>query len=236
MRKLTALLLAGGLLLTLSGCKKNSSQESSAPEPTPATEQYSEYTQPPATRRLTTAAVLPQPDTTEPTTASAAPSTYTEPELTQSQETVTTEGKIDKNGVYTAECKTDSPQTLILSAAYDEGFSAEINGEPAPVFRVNSCQLAVEIPAGESRVVLRYHVPGLLTGLLLGGGTLLAAVLLYLLRRKIPKKMLRAGSRIAAPALQAAYVLLLLVIYIFPLVSWAAAMLVRLVTPKTGVL
>ena len=141
-----------------------------------------------------------------------------------------------KNGVYTAECKTDSPQTLILSAAYDEGFSAEINGEPAPVFRVNSCQLAVEIPAGESRVVLRYHVPGLLTGLLLGGGTLLAAVLLYLLRRKIPKKMLRAGSRIAAPALQAAYVLLLLVIYIFPLVSWAAAMLVRLVTPKTGVL
>jgi hypothetical protein len=102
MRKLTALLLAGGLLLTLSGCKKNSSQESSAPEPTPATEQYSEYTQPPATRRLTTAAVLPQPDTTEPTTASAAPSTYTEPELTQSQETVTTEGKIDKNGVYTS--------------------------------------------------------------------------------------------------------------------------------------
>lgn len=125
-----------------------------------------------------------------------------------------------RNGVYTADCHTDTPQTLLLAAAYDEGFSAEINGEPAEVFRVNSCQLGVRLPAGDNHVVLRYRVQGLRTGLLLGGGALLAAVLLFLCRRKLPQAFLTGCGKVSAVMLQIGYLLILLGVYLLPLILW----------------
>ena len=123
-----------------------------------------------------------------------------------------------QNGVYTAECDTDSPQTMILSAAYDEGFSAEINGKAAPVYRVNSCQLAVRVPAGHSRVVLRFRVRGLRAGMLLGIAGLLATVLFALLRKRIPASLCKTAYRTGEGMLRLSYAVLLAAVYFLPLI------------------
>lgn len=125
-----------------------------------------------------------------------------------------------QNGVYTAECRTDAPQTLLLAAAFDEGFSAEINGEAAEVYRVNGCQLGVKLPAGENHVVLRYRVPGLRIGLMMGGGALLVALLLLCIRKRLPKSLLHHSGRIAASCLQICYFIVLAGIYLLPLILW----------------
>ncbi len=120
-------------------------------------------------------------------------------------------------GVYTAECETDAPKTLLLAAAYDEGFSAEVNGEPAEVYRVNSCQIGVRVPKGKSTVQVRFSVQGLRTGLLLGGIGLIAAIVFLLLRKKLPARMTAAFGRGSAMLVQAAYWIIIAVIYVFPL-------------------
>lgn len=125
-----------------------------------------------------------------------------------------------QNGVYTADCRTDAPQTLLLSAAFDEGFSAEINGEAAEVYRVNSAQLGVRLPAGDNHVVLRYRVPGLRLGLMLGGIALTAALLLLLLRKRLPNAFSDYSGKIAASFLQICYAIVLAGIYLLPLILW----------------
>ena len=107
---------------------------------------------------------------------------------------------------------------MILSAAYDEGFSAEINGKAAPVYRVNSCQLAVRVPAGHSRVVLRFRVRGLRAGMLLGIAGLLAAVLFALLRKRIPASLCKTAYRTGEGMLRLSYAVLLAAVYFLPLI------------------
>ena len=126
-----------------------------------------------------------------------------------------------EKGVYTAECETDAPKTLVLAAAYDEGFSAEVNGEPAEVYRVNSCQIGVRVPEGKSTVRVQFSVQGLRTGLLLGGAGLLAALIFLLLRKKLPARMTAAFGRGSAMLVQAAYWVIIAVVYVFPLIMWA---------------
>ncbi|MBQ9905635.1 MAG: YfhO family protein [Oscillospiraceae bacterium] len=123
-----------------------------------------------------------------------------------------------QSGVYTADFQTDHPQTLVLAAAYDEGFTADIDGMPVPVYRVNDCQLAVKLPAGSGTVTLRYHTPGLSTACILCGVSLMAALLLFLLRKHIPKRLSALSGRGAALLLQAGFVLVLFAVYLLPLV------------------
>lgn len=121
-----------------------------------------------------------------------------------------------QNGVYTADFSCDHPQTLILAAAYDEGFTAEINGEPAEVYRVNDCQLAVRLPAGSGTVRLQYHTPGLRLAVIVSCIAAAAALLLYLLRGKFPDRLRSAAGSGAAVLLQLGYGLVLLIVYIIP--------------------
>ncbi len=125
-----------------------------------------------------------------------------------------------QNGVYTAEFESDRPQTMVLAAAYDEGFSADINGEAAAVYRVNGCQLAVRIPKGSGTVTLRYHTPGFRAACILSGISLSAAVLLWLLRRKIPQSLENAAGHGAGILLQAGYLLVLFAVYLLPIGFW----------------
>ncbi|MBP0967288.1 MAG: YfhO family protein, partial [Oscillospiraceae bacterium] len=122
-----------------------------------------------------------------------------------------------QDGVYTAECDTETPQTVIFSAAYDEGFSAESNGEAAPVYRVNSCQLAVRVPAGHSRIVLRFRVRGLRAGILLGIAGLILAVLFALLRKRLPETLFKLAYRTGEGMLRLSYAVILAAVYILPL-------------------
>lgn len=119
-------------------------------------------------------------------------------------------------GVYTAECRADAPKTAVFAVAYDEGFTAEVNGEPAEVYRVNGCQTAVRIPAGTSTVRLIFHVQGLRTSLWLGLAGLLLAAAYLLLRKRIPARLRERTGRASYLLLQTAYILLLLAVYGLP--------------------
>ncbi|MBQ8921058.1 MAG: YfhO family protein [Oscillospiraceae bacterium] len=121
-----------------------------------------------------------------------------------------------QEGTYTAHCSTDSPKTLVLPVAYDEGFAAKVNGKAVPVFRVNACQTAVQIPAGESKVVLTFHVQGLRTGLLIAAGGCLLGILWLVFRRRLTANGIL--SRGAVLLMQIAWCGILLLVYCMPLV------------------
>ena len=108
---------------------------------------------------------------------------------------------------------------MILAAAYDEGFSADINGESAAVYRVNGCQLAVRIPKGSGTVTLRYRTPGLRAACILSGISILAAVLLLLFRRRIPEALNKCAERGAGLLLQTGYLLVLFAVYLLPILA-----------------
>ena len=54
-----------------------------------------------------------------------------------------------------------------LIEAYDPGWTATVDGRPAPVADSGGIALAVPVPAGCHTIRLRYHTPGRITGLLL---------------------------------------------------------------------
>lgn len=68
--------------------------------------------------------------------------------------------------------ETDRPTAVVMREAYAPGWSAWVNESPAPVLRANGRYRAVPVPAGSSRVVLRYRPPGLAAGLVVSGFSL----------------------------------------------------------------
>ncbi len=67
---------------------------------------------------------------------------------------------------------------LFLADQYADGWAATIAGEDAPIMRANYVFRALEVPAGESTVEMRYVPPGLLRGAVISFVTV-AALLLY---------------------------------------------------------
>ena len=128
-----------------------------------------------------------------------------------------------EKGVYTVNCSTDRPRTLILSAAYDEGFTATVNGQPAAIARLGDCRMAVRIPEGESHVILTFHVQGLPAGLLLGIAGILSAVLWLLLqkRRLLPVHTL---EKYAMHLQKSVCFMLFLIVYIIPILICTAGL------------
>ena len=120
-----------------------------------------------------------------------------------------------RHGTYTCDVTAAQAGTLILSAAYDEGLTAQIDGTETPVYRVNSCQAAVELPAGAHHVTVRHHVQGLKFALMLALTGIAAAFAVWLMRKRFPPEYAeRAALRLTA----AAFWGILLLIYIVPTV------------------
>jgi hypothetical protein len=72
--------------------------------------------------------------------------------------------------------RAEGPGVLVVTEAWDRGWSAEVDGQPAGVVRVNHAEIGVSLGPGPHRVLLRYAVPGLWAGLVLcAGGALLLA-------------------------------------------------------------
>ena len=69
----------------------------------------------------------------------------------------------DSNG-FSAEIELDKPKLIFFSVPYDDGWTAEINGNPAEIENVSGGFMAVLCDAGENRIVFHYHLPGLKTG------------------------------------------------------------------------
>jgi uncharacterized membrane protein YfhO len=53
---------------------------------------------------------------------------------------------------------------LVISQAWYPGWTAEVDGAPAPVVRVDGLVQGVPVPAGRHEVTLRYEPPGLRLG------------------------------------------------------------------------
>jgi hypothetical protein len=74
------------------------------------------------------------------------------------------------------EVEADAATRLMVRDAFARGWSATVDGAPAPVLRAEGRHRAVPVPGGRSRVVLRYDPPGLGAGLAVGGLALLAVL------------------------------------------------------------
>ncbi|MCU0259116.1 MAG: YfhO family protein, partial [Solirubrobacteraceae bacterium] len=63
------------------------------------------------------------------------------------------------------EVRAEGPGLLVVAESWDRGWSAEVDGQPAPVVRVNHAQLGIVLGAGTRRVLLQYFPEGLAAGL-----------------------------------------------------------------------
>ncbi|HET9248937.1 MAG TPA: YfhO family protein [Actinomycetota bacterium] len=85
------------------------------------------------------------------------------------------------------EAVASAPSILVVRNAWDEGWSATLDGRPVPVLRADGFLQAVAVPAGRHDVRLTYREPAIGTGLALSGLVWLAfavAVLVVVLRTR----------------------------------------------------
>ena len=64
--------------------------------------------------------------------------------------------------------RAEGPGLLVVSEAWDRGWSATVDDARAPIVRVNHAEMAVALGPGIHRVVLSYRTPGLVAGAILG--------------------------------------------------------------------
>lgn len=85
------------------------------------------------------------------------------------------------------EVQSDRPAVAVLTDQIAPGWSATVNGQPAPLLAANYLGRGVLVPAGESRVDLVFRAPGLRAGLavsLLVWGVIAAAAVTGARRRR----------------------------------------------------
>lgn len=95
--------------------------------------------------------------------------------------------RYDSEG-FTAEFSSDKNSLVFFSVPYTEGWTAEINGEPAEIERVQGGFMAVYAPSGESFIEFTYETPGLKAGAMvsLTGAAVLMVYMItgYIIRKK----------------------------------------------------
>lgn len=69
------------------------------------------------------------------------------------------------NTGFSARIDTSRPTLVFFSVPYEGGWSAMVNGQKAAVEQVNVGFMAVEVPAGESRITFTYRTPWLGAGI-----------------------------------------------------------------------
>jgi hypothetical protein len=86
---------------------------------------------------------------------------------------------------------------LVMADIYAPGWSVTVNGTRARLLRANYAFRAVPVPAGRSRVILRYRSPGLALGAVLSGT---AALALFIIGATWLGAATRRSRRLAAGA------------------------------------
>ncbi len=92
--------------------------------------------------------------------------------------TLDQEGEYNQEGTVRLESQTPNSLTFSVNVAethfmvvsemyYDEGWTAEFQGETLPIHRVNYILRGVELPAGEGTLILRFNPPAYRRGLVL---------------------------------------------------------------------
>lgn len=89
---------------------------------------------------------------------------------------------VDKPGTLELHVVAEGASRLVVREALASGWSAEIDGRSAPLSSADGRHCSVVVPAGTSRVRLRYRPPRALLGASISGGALLLC--LWALRRR----------------------------------------------------
>jgi hypothetical protein len=90
---------------------------------------------------------------------------------------------------------------VVADSIVRDGWTATIDGRSTPLLRADHALAAVVVPAGEHRVIVEYHQPGLRAGLLATGAALLTAAALLgaeiwlWLRRRRDRRLRRLIDR-----------------------------------------
>jgi hypothetical protein len=82
---------------------------------------------------------------------------------------------------------------LVVGEHFDPGWSATLDGAPAPVLQADLAALAVRVPAGPHRVVLRFWPRGLTAGLALAAAALLLLAI-YAARDRARSRTTRSAA------------------------------------------
>lgn len=88
-----------------------------------------------------------------------------------------------RGGTLSLELAAPGPGWLVLADAFEEGWSATLDGRAVPVYPANGAFRAVPVPGGSHRLDFLYEPRGLREGLLLATVSLLV---LFLLSRRLP--------------------------------------------------
>jgi hypothetical protein len=101
-----------------------------------------------------------------------------------------------------ATCQVERPALAVFVEQYEKGWSATLDGRPAPILRANLIMRAVAVGPGEHKIAMEFKTPGLRLG---GFFTLLSLMVLLILvatrrltsadARKSPWPRNRAGAR-----------------------------------------
>jgi hypothetical protein len=93
---------------------------------------------------------------------------------------------IDEPERQVIDAQASGPTALVVSDELVPGWTATLDGEPAPLYFTNVAVRGVSLPAGRHRVELRYRTPGLTAGLWLSSAGALLALLGLRWRRPAP--------------------------------------------------
>ena len=63
-----------------------------------------------------------------------------------------------------AQCAGGQPGLAVFNEQYDQGWSATVDGQPAPVLRANLNMRAIALAPGAHHIVMQYSPPGLRAG------------------------------------------------------------------------
>jgi Bacterial membrane protein YfhO len=111
------------------------------------------------------------------------------------------------DGEASATVRMRQPGVVVLSASYDPGWTATVNGRQQPIRMVAPALVAVDVPAGSDHVVFRFHGYGDYPELLALAGLTLAMVAFapacvgYARRRRDAREAPRARAEPAQPSL-----------------------------------
>jgi hypothetical protein len=90
--------------------------------------------------------------------------------------TVSAESADLADGEASATVRMRRPGVVVLSASYDPGWTATVNGRPRPIRMVAPALVAVDVPAGTDHVVFRFHGYGDYPALFALSGLTLAVI------------------------------------------------------------
>lgn len=86
---------------------------------------------------------------------------------------------------FIAKSSFDTDRFTVFSVPWESGWSAEINGEPVEVEKVNGGVMGIKVPAGECEIKFSYVTPGLKAGIVCTVGAAFTLIIYYIVLKKV---------------------------------------------------